>query len=432
MTPLDDELRAAMHARADVLTPAPDPLAGIEARARGLRRRRVTATVAGAALAVAAIAVAVPSLVDRDRADRAPGYATRTAGPDGSLDPASPWPFRGKALTGGTLAHVRDEWQVMHPGSTLTPLFAQVWEPSGQEEAAFVASGPDGSRYGFVSGSESGADFRYDEPLPAGTTELAFALPGDEVGRLLVVTAPGSTVDYAPDGSTYQPLTALADGVATGPREGVPGTDRLRVTAPDGSSHVRPVPAAESVPANVVSWPTRGSDESALLAAAKAAVAPSLQATADTLDLKVLFGGSTDSGVHFVMGQVWRRGDAAAHSFSYAEGGSNGPEPFVGPVTGQDPALLAWLVGSLPGTTTDLLVVVPRIGAGQVSYDSDGAGAFRPVANGRSDLNGIGLVDRSRTATTDRLEVLDGDGNLDQPLYRGPVQPLLCGLKGCG
>lgn len=32
----------------------------------------------------------------------------------------------------------------------------------------------------------------------------------------------------------------------------------------------------------------------------------------------------------------------------------------------------------------------------------------------------------------DRLEVLDGDGNLGAPLYRGPVAPLLCGAEGCG
>ena len=41
-------------------------------------------------------------------------------------------------------------------------------------------------------------------------------------------------------------------------------------------------------------------------------------------------------------------------------------------------------------------------------------------------------VRRSRTPGADRLEILDGDGNLDRPLYRGPVAPLLCGDKECG
>jgi hypothetical protein len=47
------------------------------------------------------------------------------------------------------------------------------------------------------------------------------------------------------------------------------------------------------------------------------------------------------------------------------------------------------------------------------------------VADGRSDLNGIGLVDRAKDATDDRLELLDGDGNTDHPLYRGPVATFL-------
>jgi hypothetical protein len=40
-------------------------------------------------------------------------------------------------------------------------------------------------------------------------------------------------------------------------------------------------------------------------------------------------------------------------------------------------------------------------------------------------LHGIALVDRARGATADRLELLDGNGNLDAPLYRGPVATFL-------
>ena len=62
MTPIDDELRNLLHARADVLTPSADPLGGVERRARRMRRNRVAASVAGAALAVSAVAVAIPLL----------------------------------------------------------------------------------------------------------------------------------------------------------------------------------------------------------------------------------------------------------------------------------------------------------------------------------------------------------------------------------
>ena len=53
MSPLDHELRAALSSRAHALSPAADPLPGIEARAGQLRRRRLTGSLAGAALAVA-------------------------------------------------------------------------------------------------------------------------------------------------------------------------------------------------------------------------------------------------------------------------------------------------------------------------------------------------------------------------------------------
>ena len=109
MTPIDDELRSLLHKRADRVASPPDPMAGIESRARRMRRNRVAASVAGAALAVAAIAVAVPSLVpghDRDRdtvattpTPTAPAVAP-TYGPN-ELDPANPWAYRGDA----TLLH---------------------------------------------------------------------------------------------------------------------------------------------------------------------------------------------------------------------------------------------------------------------------------------------------------------------------------------
>ena len=63
MSPLDHELRAALTSRAVTLTPAVDPLAGIEARAGQLRRRRLAGSIAGTALAVALVAVGVPAAI---------------------------------------------------------------------------------------------------------------------------------------------------------------------------------------------------------------------------------------------------------------------------------------------------------------------------------------------------------------------------------
>jgi hypothetical protein len=138
------------------------------------------------------------------------------------------------------------------------------------------------------------------------------------------------------------------------------------------------------------------------------------------------------SGVHYTVGQAYYDGDTKAHTFGYSTGGSSGPQAFYGPETPMDTDLIALLVDSIPGSATDLLVLVPRPGTGQLSYSPDATTKFEPVASGRSDLNGVGLVDRSQTARTDRVEQLDGDGNMDRPIYRGPVAPFLCADKECG
>jgi hypothetical protein len=442
MSPLDDQLRSAMHGRADVLAPSPDPLAGIESRARGMRRRRVAASVTGAALAVAAAALVVPSLSTGPGPKPAQVASDKpTALGADALDPAHPWAFRGKALTAGTAAHVQDEWRLRHAGSTLTPLYAQVHEPSAQEEAVFVASGgAGGDRYGFVRGSGSGAEFVHDAPLATGTKVLAFAVAGDEaVPRLVVVAAPGSRAQYAPDGTSYTPMTAKADAVAILALEGDQTRDRLRVTLPDGSVVTQEAPdygpsgASQGDPSNLLSsWPQRGHssvgpDRSELLTR----FAQAFGRTPDKAVYRPLFTGGTDSGVRYTVGQAWFSGEDTAYDVSYATGGTNGPELFLGRATTTAPALLAFVIGGPPGTSTDLLVVVPQPRTGEVLYSPDATAPFAPQSTGKS-FDGVVVIDRSATATDDRLELLDGNGNLDQPTYRGPVGTLLCGLKGCG
>lgn len=451
MSPLDDQLRSALHGRAREVTPSPDPLAGIESRARGMKRRRVAASITGAALAVAAIAVAVPSISDSFSGTKPSQFASATPGTVSgyALDAAKPWAFRGEPVPSDTLAAFQRDWAALHPGSTLTPLFARVYEPSGQEEAVFVATGAGGDRYGVVSGSESGATFLYDEPLAPATTVLAFALEGDEVPRLLAVTAPGvSRFEHAPDGDggSYVPMTAVADGVAVTPLEGALDRDYLRVTAPDGTVLFQgdapggsgPLPTEAPTgaqPANVLSWPTRGADGSALLPAARKAIAPSLGATEATIELKVLFAGDTDSGVRYVMGQAWKRGADTAHSFSYNEGGTNGPQPFIGTATAKGEQVLAFLVSSLPGTTTDLLVVIPAPRTTQVLYSAEGNMTYRAPAD-TPGTDGVVLIDRvidRGTGITDHLQLLTGNGDpATDVIAEGPVMKYLCGIKECG
>lgn len=443
MSPLDDELRATLRSRADVLTPSPDPLAGIESRAHGIRRRRTIASVVGAAMAVAVIAVAVPSVLPsktanpRDFATTPPSASPVAVSYD--LDPAKPWAARGTALPAATLDRFQRDWATKHPGTTLTVLFSQVYEPSQRGEVVFVSDGPAGARYGFVSGTATSSLFLYDEMLTDATKVLAFSVPGDEVFRLVAVAAPVvRRFEYGSAATDqYGAMTLVADGVAVTPQDTGQLRD-LRVTAPNGailfegvvvpSDSPKPVAAQ---PANLLEWPTRGAGETPLLPAAKRALAPTLGATAERVELKILFAGDTDSGVKYVMGQAWETGSGMAFPFSYAEGGTNGPAVFVGPANKKTPPALAFVLDSLPGTSVELLVVIPTPRTGQVSYDSDASGSFRPVT-GQDYLDGVVLIDRAIGETDDRLEILDGNGDLDNPTYRGPVSPFLCGIKECG
>src|SRR5690348_13699651 len=102
MSPIDDQLRALLTSRASDVPPAPDPLGGIETRARGLRRRRVFTSAAGAAAVVVAVAVAVPLLVSGGgtTAVKPPGDTTpTTTAVETPYIPANlyPWATRGNS-----------------------------------------------------------------------------------------------------------------------------------------------------------------------------------------------------------------------------------------------------------------------------------------------------------------------------------------------
>jgi hypothetical protein len=428
MSPIDDELRALLHSRAAGVEPAPDPLGGIESRARGLRRRRMLTTVSSAAAVVVAVAVAVPLLVTgNDTATRrpiAPVSPAASLTPSGAFDPAHPWSTRGAPISFGMA------------GTDGAPLFTQTY---GAVDELFYAGA---DSFGYVFRTPSGQQSTGQQPLPTDRRALTWALPGDDGrGRLVVIAAPDATVEYASNGNGYQPISDLGQapkGVGLVPIEAEDPNDTIRVTEADGSQLVEPAPdwtaPAGSPPANLLTtWIHRG-DASQQPPTADVLHAFT-QATGHTDDSKAhylsLFDGVTH-GVRYTIGQAYYDGDSRAHTFGYTTGGTSGPQAFLGPETPMDTELVALLVDSIPGSPTDLLVLVPRPGTGQLSYAPDATSKPMPVASGRSDLNGIGLVDRSKTATNDRIEQLDGDGNMDRPIYRGPVAPFLCAAKGCG
>lgn len=421
MSPIDDELRAMLQSRATDISPAPDPLGGIESRARGLRHRRAATAMAGAAAVVAAVAVAVPLALDSDTrtAVRTPAQSATPVADAWALDAQHPWAFRG-SRDDAALATFASDYATAHPGASVSPLWGEVYEPSRRYEAALVAHGADGDRYAFAVAAPGGTDFVVDQPLPEDTSALALIVPGDEAKRLVVVASPEvDRIQYAPHGTTYTDLAELAPGVAVGPAVGSAAA-AYRVLAADSSVVASgPVTATPDTPAGdpgnvLATWVHRGS----------------AQTITDAAVVKAFGGGhyrslydGTSHGLSFTIGQAWRDGDAAAHTVALDSSGVF----FLGPETPVDP----WVLGAVfsTGSPTDLLVLLPRPGAGRIGYSPTATGAFGDVASGRSDLNPVGLVDRDPKATGDRVQVHRGD---DSVILTEGIATLTCGAKDCG
>lgn len=431
MTPLDDELRRTLQSQAGALAPSPDPLSGIEQRARRIRRRRTAGAALTAAAAVAAVALVVPAVVSNDPTGTPNRLASASPSTSPSVSPVLAWDYRGDAIPQGTLDTYQREWAVRHPGSTLVPLFGQVYEPSATQELVFAAEAADGVTAGVIRSTESGPEVVYDVPL--GTRQvLAFVLPGDEVGRVLAVASPSTkSLAYTDDvaNEPYETLASLAPGVGTGPvRSDRPGM-QVRATAADGSTEsVEPYDHV-AAPSNLLDWPARG-DASAGPSTPDLEVAFSREngrTDGAAVRYRPLFTGDTDSGVRFTLGQAWFDGDEAATTVLYSVTGSQrGVLRQYGTPDGL--GVVAGLLTDLPGTSVDFLVVVPTPGTGQVLYDDDAVGAFRPVI-GQDHLDGVVLVDRAKDAAGDRLQLLDGNGDLDKPLWQGAVADLLAPVR---
>lgn len=452
MSPLDDELRAALRSRATVVPPSPDPLAGIERRAARMRRNRVAASVAASALAVAAVATAAPALQSALAPQRdvptvasAPPTLVQTPAPAPSyaLDPEQPWSFRGTPVDEGTGATIQRELATRTGAAEvlLTPLFAQTYEPSQQLEVVYVAQVDGAYRWGVAQSSEAGPELLVDEALPDPALALAAALPGDEVARLLVVTSPDAgAIEYFADESVEDatPLTMLADGVATGPLEGDPSTDSLLVREPDGRELWRgpapdpaqqapeaPVtpdapPAGDEVPAptNVVDWPLRGERPGELEEQAVQAFADAAGASRDEVGTRLLFAGERDDRV-VVLLQGWYGSDARAFAWAYDTADGTTASVLMDP-TAPGPALFA-------AQLDDLLLVVPEPAAGQVLYTPDAASDPQPVPDQGTEA--AVLIERAPGTSGDRLLVLDGNGDPERPIFRGTVDEALAASR---
>lgn len=444
MNTMDDEVRATLREHANLLPLPLDVFDRVETRAKRMRRNRVAASVAGAVAAVAAVAIIVPTVVtgsSRHHVATSPTSSTTqqpthepTPAQSGkyALDAAKPWAYRGdpKAISAATLGKFQHDWAAKHPGSTLRPLWGDIYEPSQQPEVVFVAKVKDGARWGMVSASPSGSQFIVDEPLTADTTVLPIIAPGDEVARLLAVAAPDvKAIQYAPDGATFKDMARIAAGVAVTPLEGNQAVDQIRVIGSDGATVYQggvPDSSVGAAPANLLSWPSRGTLPSGLLAAATDAYAQSRQQPPAVVQTHVLYGGVDAAGTQYLVAQAWISGDQAADTVGYLKHADGTVELQLKARVATGTPLVVLDVTDSPATAAETLVVVPQPTTGQVLYATGPTAKFAPA---KADQDGVYVMARDPKAQGDRLQVLDGDG---RQTFEGTVAGQLCGVTSCG
>lgn len=79
------------------------------------------------------------------------------------------------------------------------------------------------------------------------------------------------------------------------------------------------------------------------------------------------------------------------------------------------------LIAALPGRSAPLLLVLAAPSTGQISYDP-GSGTFAALS---SAWPGVALVELQGDTSRDAVQVLDGNGDLDAPLFQGPAPDYL-------
>lgn len=270
MTPIDRELEQALSAHATELTPPGDLFAGVERKARGIRRRRNAAVGAGA-LSILAIAVAIPLAVGGTESDPAPRpapFATQpaspTAAPTAVLAPTRPpdgpmaasrlgWEPRGQSSE-SLLARAVDAWVVDHPDTVgYYPLFSAplpdkrmvmafeaVEAPGDLSYAVFYVEEPDGSAGRIVQGLEI-VDRNPQGPAEGKQSQTRLpqisAYIDGEQNFVVIVGAPTTgQVMFSTDGRRYTDVDSYEDAGGVGVVAVTTGEERkdYRVRMYDG------------------------------------------------------------------------------------------------------------------------------------------------------------------------------------------------------
>ncbi|MCA1711457.1 MAG: hypothetical protein LC789_07395 [Actinobacteria bacterium] len=437
MTPIDDELRSMLVSRADVLAPAADPLAGIERRANRMRRNRLAASVAGTALAVSAIAVAVPTLLP-DSGRRAPQVAASTepsAEPTvvpATRVPATDWPARGNA-TPEALAFARTSYAKAVGRTAADVTVRLLWGGSpdgGPQVLLAVATGAGPAELVVVYYAEDGEKRLVSHDLlDVDAREVnRVVVPGSEP-YVVAVGEPGATeIAYALDGGDDFEVKPAVDGVATfrrlGPTRSDP--DLLLYTFGNGEQITVPVhtgPAegqARTSSAYVLDpahpWAYRGDPQAVQngnLATFKRDWAVRRNVPESSVTFTALYGEHYEPANSTVIAYLARSGDGPWF-WGVGESTDGGTHFHLDK---ELPANAMALPGVLRGDEVGRLLVLTAPGTAQALYYPDGTRS-RAMA---SIADGVWITPLDGDQAADRLVVLDGDGNIDKPLYDQPA-----------
>ena len=488
MSPLDDELRALLTARADAAAavrrpagrhrgprraaaPPPDGPGGRRHGARGRPRRgrragrwaAARATTPTAPDLAATSPSPAPPPVTSPSPTAVPGRACPlpvtdlVAVPDRARAPrrrssAPPWtsPRRGPTaaptLPTDFLASVRRELVVAARRQEVVALFGQVYEPSGRAEVVVLGRGGGAARWAVAAGHRRPARRSWPtRSCATGATALSAALAGDEPAGCSSSPRPTSSSSSTARTAARRSaaMAALGSGVATtaagrrpDPRPGA-GAGRPHAGARPGGSRPgdrtgRPRRRRPSTAAGSRAWlacPRRcvGAARPRDEAAGGARPPPSAEPDAQAR-LTVLFAGAGDGGQRFLVGQAWLVGGQTAHRSATPPGGDGRPAALPrAAATRRARPCSPTSCAAHPARRTDTLVVVPQPGTGQVLYGDDGATRV-PPGRCRPGRAGRRRARRPRPAAraTDRLRLLDGDGRTTVTDRRGA--PLVCGL----
>ena len=395
MTLLEDQLREALGARADLAGAGePDPYARVSGAIAANRRRR-RAAAAGAVATLAAVAVAIPLATNLADQTRRPDPARTGQIAPLPTDPAlwrsmRTWPTRGELAR--DTAFLRAVSAAVAPGGNA--LYAQdltrnrvvvFWAPSADPAMANgvlrVASGPRGA-------AADQLGLQHEEPV-ASPDAVVFREGADGGGRLVVLTRPSERqaqlsdgVEISPDGTvsrTWQQVR-LTDGLGTA-QPGSPLTlNRVQVAGYDGPVTLTAgtVSTGDRLPAGAgICLDCKGAEfQRRAQQGVRESVAQRLGLAADQLVTATRYSGPVDAAVAAASGVTDATSAGTTHSLYVGDT----TLPSGGMVR---TALLVSSFGGGAGSATEL--------AGTVPIEASTA-AHRPVVVGGRGQPGRGAI----------------------------------------